>query len=353
MTAERDEKISAFLHRTGWGDAKLSPLAGDASNRRYLRLNRDDVQNVLMDAPPEKGEDCRPFVAMTEWLRSIDLSVPEILAMDLAEGFLILEDLGDALYARHLTASPGDEQAIYAEAIRVLVHLAEHRPPAFIGSGAAQCPLAPYDRATLDREAALLTEWWIPVASGEDTSDDMAAEYKGLVQVATSTVEAGRDVVVLRDYHAENLLWMPDRNGIARVGLLDYQDALAGHAAYDLMSLLEDARRDTSDALQAAMIALYLDMRPDLNAEDFKLAYAALGAQRNLKIVGIFARLAKRDGKAAYLDLIPRVWGHLQRDLAHPALAPLASWIALNVPAPDPTTLARAKVNAKTHEANT
>lgn len=345
MTIERNEEIRAFLKGAGWGDVKLSPLAGDASNRRYLRLDQNGTHTVFMDAPPEKGEDCRPFVAMTEWLRSIGLSAPEVLAMDLDQGFLVLEDLGDALYARHLSTSSQDEPVIYAEAIRVLVHLADYRPPALIGTGKAQCPLRPYDQATLDREAALLTEWWMPIASGKSTPDDLADEFSALVQAASATVEPARDVVVLRDYHAENLLWMPDRGGIARVGLLDYQDALAGHPAYDLVSLLEDARRDTSNDLQTAMVALYLHIRPELDATEFRLAYAALGAQRNLKIIGIFARLAKRDGKAGYLDLIPRVWGHLQRDLAHPSLAPLSTWVRKHVRAPDADTLARAKAN--------
>ncbi len=170
----------------------------------------------------------------------------------------------------------------------------------------------------------------------------MAADYAGLVAEAVAPVAAARDVLVLRDYHAENLLWLPDRAGDARVGLLDYQDALAGHAAYDLVSLLEDARRDTTAELRAAMVAGISPPDPNSTPTPSAPAYAILGAQRNLKIIGIFARLARRDGKPRYLGLIPRVWRHLQRDLDHPSLARLGAWIARHAPAPEPAVLARA-----------
>ncbi len=199
----------------------------------------------------------------------------------------------------------------------------------------------------LAREAALVREWWLPAATGAAPSPELAAEFDGLVAQATATVEPVREVLVLRDYHGDNLIWLPERAGVARIGLLDYQDALAGHAAYDLMSLLEDARRDTSLELREAMIARYLGRRPELDGAAFRAAYAALGAQRNLKIVGIFARLAIRDGKPRYLDLIPRVWGHLMRDLADPALAPLAGWVARHLPPPEPATLARVAAVAR------
>ncbi|MFQ5567270.1 MAG: aminoglycoside phosphotransferase family protein, partial [Paracoccaceae bacterium] len=219
--------------------------------------------------------------------------------------------------------------------------------PAALGPGDCRLELPPYDAAVLAREAALAREWWLPAAAGATPPPDLAAEFDGLIAGATSAVEPVRDVLVLRDYHADNLIWLPGRKGVARAGLLDYQDALAGHAAYDLMSLLEDARRDTSAELREAMIGRYLEQRPELDGEAFRAAYAALGAQRNLKIVGIFARLAIRDGKPRYLDLIPRVWGHLMRDLAHPALAPLAGWVARHLPAPEPAALARVAARAE------
>ncbi|MEM7058650.1 MAG: phosphotransferase [Pseudomonadota bacterium] len=346
MTEDRQAALQSFLQYAGWENAAVRPLAGDASNRRYLRLAKAGKIAVLMDAPPVTGEDCRPFIAMTEWLRASGLSAPEVLAIDLDQGFLVLEDLGDNLFVRRLADTPTDETEIYSVAIRVLARLADLPPPPSIGSDPDKVVLPPYNIAALMREAALLTEWWIPTATGEEVPEDLIAEYTAIVTNTMAPVSNAREVVVLRDYHAENLLWLPDRQDLRRVGLLDYQDALSGHPAYDLVSLLEDARRDTSAALREAMIALYLDMRPDLNPEEFRLAYAILGAQRNMKIVGIFARLAKRDGKAGYLNLIPRVWDHLQRDLAHQALAPLAAWLRDHVPVPDAANLAMAKINA-------
>ena len=382
-----DPRISEFLSAAGWGDSVVARLAGDASNRRYLRVTRGGGTAVLMDASPERGEDVRPFLAVTEWLLGCGLSAPRVLAADANAGLLLLEDLGDDLYARHLARRPADEPALYAAAVDLLAGLAEAPPPLVTatpdptaraalsdrreatplpppppsavggkagrglsppsvrgdGPGAARArplPLLPYDQAALDREAGLFTRWWLPAVA--PVSPGMTEHFAGLVREATAPVAAARDAVVLRDYHAENLLWLPGRAGVARVGLLDYQDALAGHAAYDLVSLLEDARRDTGEALRKAMVARYLAARPELEAEAFRAAYAILGAQRNLKIIGIFARLARRDEKPRYLGLIPRVWEHLQRDFLHPALAPLATWVARYAPAPEPAVLSRA-----------
>ena len=339
--SERDRRIRAFLDAAGWQDAEIAPLAGDASNRRYLRLSAGADRAVLMDAPREKGEDIGPFVAVTGWLRDAGLSAPRLLGVDHAKGFLLLEDLGDALYAREVARDPACEEALYEAAIDVLVHLANQPVPDTMPTGAGAVALPPYDGAVLWREAGLLTEWWLPAATGAPVSRGLEQDYRALIDAATAEVEPDRSVVVLRDYHAENLLWLPERAGIARVGLLDYQDALAGHPAYDLVSLLLDARRDTAPELRCAMLGRYLDARPGLDAAAFRRAYAVLGVQRNLKIVGIFTRLAVRDGKPAYLKLIPRVWGHLAEGLAEPTLAPLADWVARHVPAPEPAVLAR------------
>jgi aminoglycoside/choline kinase family phosphotransferase len=333
-----DPRLAAFLAAAGWGGAAMAPLAGDASNRRYLRVARGGATAVLMDAPPARGEDVRPFVAVTEWLLERGLSAPRVLAAEPQAGLLLLEDLGDDLYARHLARRPSDEAALYGAAVDLLAGFSGAPAPKTIGCAAV--PLAPYDQAALDREAGLFTGWWLPAVT--EVSPGMAEEYVGLLREATAPIATAREVVVLRDYHAENLLWLPGREGAARVGLLDYQDALAGHAAYDLVSLLEDARRDTAPELQETMIARYIAARPGLDVGEFRAAYAILGAQRNLKIIGIFARLARRDGKPRYLPLIPRVWGHLQRDLSHPALARLAAWVARHAPAPAPAVLARA-----------
>ena len=351
--AKRDAELAAFLDAAGWSRQAARPLAGDASNRRYLRLGPEPGRPaaVLMDAPPSSGEDVRPFVAITHWLRQHGFSAPAIAAADPAQGFLLLEDLGDDLYAPLLARAPVLEAELYGVAVDLLAELAAIPAPGEIGPQECRLELPPYDATVLAREAALLCEWWLPAAAGAPPPPDLAAEFDGFVAEATAeataAVEPARDVLVLRDYHADNLIWLPRRRGIARVGLLDYQDALAGHAAYDLMSLLEDARRDTPAELRQAMIARYLGCRPGLDAQAFRAAYSALGAQRNLKIVGIFARLAIRDAKPRYLDLIPRVWGHLMRDLSHPALTPLAGWVARHVPAPEPATLARVAAIAR------
>jgi aminoglycoside/choline kinase family phosphotransferase len=345
---DRNAEIAAFLGSAGWRPEAARPLAGDASNRRYLRLGPDQGRQmaVLMDAPPSRGEDVRSFVAMTHWLRQHGFSAPAIAAADTKRGFLVLEDLGDDLYTSLLGKAPERESALYSVAVDLLAELAAIPAPATLGPEDCRVDLAPYDAAVLAREAALIREWWMP-AAGADCSAELAAEFDALVATATAAFEPARGVVVLRDYHAENLIWLPGRTGKARVGLLDYQDALAGHAAYDLVSLLEDARRDTSTDLREAMLARYLGCWPAQDAEEFRAAYAALGAQRNLKIVGIFARLAIRDGKPRYLELIPRVWGHLMRDLSHPGLAPLAAWVVRHVPPPDAAALVRVAAVAR------
>ena len=344
----RDAELSAFLGAAGWPRQAARPLAGDASNRRYLRLSEPGRGGaVLMDAPPSSGEDVRRFVAMTHWLREHGFCAPAIAAADTARGFVLLEDLGDDLYTRLLAGAPEREAELYRVAVDLLVELAGIPAPDRLGPEDCRVGLPPYDAAVLAREAALVREWWLPAASGATPSPGLAAEFDGLVAEATAALEPVREVLVLRDYHGDNLIWLPARKGVARVGLLDYQDALAGHAAYDLMSLLEDARRDTSAELREAMIGRYLGRRPELDGAAFRAAYAALGAQRNLKIVGIFARLAIRDAKPRYLELIPRVWEHLMRDLEHPALAPLARWVARHLAPPEPATLARVAAVAR------
>ena len=324
----RAARLAAFLAGAGRDAGGLAPLAGDASNRRYLRLSDSRGLAVVMDAPPDRGEDVRPFLAVTEALRARGLSAPAVLAADPDAGLLLLEDLGDALYAS--VAAQAGEGLLYGAAVDLLAG-ALGDPPDW---------LAPYDEAALAAEARLLAEWYLPGA-GAAAGRGMTADFLGLLAEALGPVAQDRSAFVLRDCHAENLIWLPERSGAARVGLLDYQDALAGHPAYDLVSLMEDARRDTAPDLRAAMLARFLARRPDLDPEAFRAACAVLGAQRNLKIVGIFARLARRDAKPRYLGLIPRVWGHLMRDLEHPALAPLAAWMARNVAPPEPAVLAR------------
>ena len=313
-----------FLQRAGWGDAARSKLAGDASFRKYERLNRNGEPAVLMDAPPPQ-EDVRPFTRIARHLDSLGYSAPRILAEDAERGFLLLEDLGDDLFAR-LLKQAGEERGLYEATIDFLLDLHRHPAPA---------DLAPYDETRLIDEAELFTGWYLPALTGRETPDNIRQAFRFLFGILAP--EVGMDavpdkrVLVLRDFHAENLIWLPQRKGPARLGLLDFQDAVAGHPAYDLVSLLEDARRDVDPDLAEAMLQRYI-AGSGVDDTAFRRAYAILGAQRNIRIIGIFTRLWKRDGKPQYQAFMPRMWGLLERDLAHPALADLRSWLDAMVP---------------------
>ncbi|MEL6126813.1 MAG: phosphotransferase [Pseudomonadota bacterium] len=328
----RDAQIDAFLAAAGWGAAERFPLAGDASTRRYTRLRKGDARAMLMDAPfatpvpvptpPYIATDPRPFVAITRSLRALGLSAPEVLAEDLEAGFLLIEDLGHALYASEIAADPALEMPYYAGAIDVLARL--H------GSDAARgFDLPSYDAPTSVFEAALALDWY----AAPDAPVGQADRAEILAEITALTSLDSTVVPVLRDYHAENLLWLPERKDEARVGLLDYQDALMGAPAYDFVSLLEDARRDVSEPVREAMLRRYLDRTGGVEAA-LSAQVARWGAQRNLKILGIFARLNRRDGKPRYLPMLPRVWAHLERDLSHPDLATLSAQVRKVLPPP-------------------
>lgn len=327
---ERDQEIAAFLQSAGWSDATRTPLAGDASARRYDRVTRQKLREdaVLMDAPVSAGENITPFLNIARYLSNAGFSAPAIIAQDTERGLILMEDLGDDLFARVCRANPDLELQLYQAAIDTLVALHRNAPP----------ELQPYSSAVYEREAQLLTDWYLPAATGEATAAQTRSDFTDLIRNACDSLQGDRQVCVLRDYHAENLLWLPDRIGVARVGQLDFQDALLGHPAYDLVSLLEDARRDTASDLRDRMIQRYLD-QSGLDPTVFRQAYATLGAQRNLKIIGIFSRLWRRDGKASYVDLIPRVWQHLQTDLSHPSLDNLRKFIGNHVPEPTSSVL--------------
>ena len=318
--SSREALITHFLEQAGWADAQRSKLAGDASFRRYDRLEGPKGRAVLMDAPPPE-EDIRPFVRVARHLTSLGLGAPRILATDAETGFLLLEDLGDAIFTRVLCEG-ADETVLYSAAIDALALLHKARTPDDI---------PPYDDDLLLFELSLLTDWFMPLA-GLDLSPDGQKEFIRLWEELLPLARAVPDCVVLRDYHADNLLWLPDRSGAASVGQLDFQDAVVGPLAYDIVSLLEDARRDVAPATVPAVIDHYLDQMPDISREAFDTAYAVLGAQRNLKIAGIFCRLLSRDGKAAYQDYMPRVWRHVATDLCHPALEPLSAWLDRWIP---------------------
>ena len=324
-TAEpRDLLLGRFLDAAGWGAAERRVLAADASFRRYDRLWLGERQAVLMDAPPPK-EDVRPFVAVARLLQGLGLSAPRLLAEDAAAGFLLLEDLGDATYTRALAAG-GDETALYALATDTLVTLHRRWRPELAGD------LKPYDWGPLLTEALLLTDWYLPAVTGQATDPAVRADYEAAWRQALAPVAGRRETLVLRDYHVDNLMQLPGRAGVAACGLLDFQDALVGARAYDLVSLLEDARRDVSPAVAAAMLARYLAALPETNRDELWRDYCLLGAQRSAKILGIFTRLDRRDGKSRYLGHIPRLWRLIEGDLRHPALAPVAAWFARHVP---------------------
>ncbi|WP_374145771.1 aminoglycoside phosphotransferase family protein [Sphingomonas sp. 28-63-12] len=300
-----------FLTLHGWGEASILPLAGDASFRRYFRIVAPGRSAVLMDAPPPH-EDPRPFVDIARWLHQRGFAAPAIHALDLVAGLVLIEDFGDDRMREAIDADPARAVPLYESAVDILIGL--HQQP--------QGPLAPYDRAVLQREADLLTEWYCPAVGIDPDQAGYAQAWDQVFDLALADVP----VTVLRDYHAENLM-LKQGGGL---GLLDFQDALAGHPAYDLVSLLQDARRDVEPEIELAMLARY---KAATGAGDaFDAAYHVLGAQRNAKIIGIFTRLWQRDGKLRYPTLCPRVWRYLEQDLAHPALGPVAAWFEARLP---------------------
>jgi N-acetylmuramate 1-kinase len=307
--------IRPFLAAAGWPDAAIEPLPGDASFRRYFRLRRGERTAMLMDAPPPH-EDTAPFLRAAQWLDANGMRAPRILHQDEQRGLVLLEDFGTTRMRDYLDEAPGDENAVYGGAVDALVQL--HRlPPG---------PFPEYDMAVYQREAGLLVDWYCPAQNLGVDGDGYAKAWAEVLTPVVEHQQAG--VTVLRDYHAENIMLL---DGLDRQGLLDFQDALVGHRAYDLVSLLQDARRDVTPELEAEMFDRYC-RAAGTDPEEFRADYARLGAQRNAKIIGIFVRLWRRDGKPHYLSLIPRVWGLLERDLAHPALAPVAGWFDANIP---------------------
>lgn len=317
-----------FLDAHGWGQAERRFLAGDASDRSYDRLEQIGQTCVLMDAPPGKGDDPATFIAIGQHLLDLRLSPPRILAQDLDQGFLLIEDLGDGIFARLLETDPAQELMLYTKATDVLVHLQSHPAAAGLPDLTAQ------DWA---EAAGFALDFYAYGATG--TRPDKQAFTQALTHVMQTHADGPR-VMILRDYHAENLLHLPERQGLESVGILDFQLAQMGQRGYDLVSLLQDARRDVSPAIEAQMIR-HFAQASGLDQKAFATSYAVLGAQRALRILGIFARLCLVAGKPSYLRLIPRVWAQLQSNLAHPALTELRSLCDDLLPPPHDALLER------------
>jgi hypothetical protein len=353
--AERIATIRRFLDATGYAEADRKRIQGDASTRIYERLRIDDRRAILMNAPRRPdglpirdarpysaiahlAEDIVPFVALANGLRQFGFSAPQIYEAEMADGLLIIEDLGSEPVVTGDPAAPIEDR--YSAAVDALIAL--HKLDLV-----ETVPVAPhvshrlpyYDLDSYLIEAELLLDWYLPRLGGA-VSQSIRDSYLSLWREALAVPLETKPTWVLRDFHSPNLIWLPDRTAIARVGVLDFQDALMGPPAYDLASLLQDARVDVPELMEVALLGQYVKQRGEHDAEfdpaNFIQVYATVAAQRASKILGIFSRLDQRDGKPQYLRHIPRVWSYLQRSLAHPALGPLREWYNVNLPAPKP-----------------
>ena len=359
MSSEREAEKSAFLTRAGLADAVRMPLAGDASTRRYERLRAPSGESLIfMDQPPAlESLVCPPaasdeerltlgynaaarlaagsvdaFVATAGYLRRLGLSAPRVLAHDSAAGLAVLEDLGDGLYAT-LIAEGADERPLYEAAVDAQVRMHETIPPDVIEADGASWPLLAYDRLALKVGTDTFLEFWPKFAGIEPFAGDAVAEWHALWDPVFARGEAGAGVFTHRDYHAQNLIWLPERSGVARVGMLDFQDALRAHPAWDLLHLLQDARRDVEPATESAMLDRYLAARPQLDRDAFLADYRALAASNAARILGrVFARQALL-GRPQYRAYMPRTWRYLERDLAAPGMEGLKAWFDRHVPA--------------------
>jgi aminoglycoside/choline kinase family phosphotransferase len=355
---DREAARIAFLQAAGLAHAARQPLPGDASTRRYERLTLPSGQSLmLMDAPPlAESPHCDPawtgeqriaagwnasarlaagrvdaFAATAAYLRSLGLSAPDVLALDAPAGLAVIEDFGDGVFAR-LIEHGEDERTLYFAAIDAQARLHEASPPAILSVDGISWPLLRYDAVALKVGADLFIDWQPQFNPALDFGAEARAEWDTLWAGISAHGEAGASVFAHRDFHAENLLWLPERRGSARVGLIDFQDAVLAHPSWDLHSLLQDARRDVSPELEAAALDRYFSHRPDLDREAFRADYAALAALNEARILGVFARLVVRDGKPRYRQFMPRMWRQMERNLANPALADLKAWFDRHVP---------------------
>ena len=324
----RDEEKAAFLRRAGWAAAERGHLAGDASARSYERLRLGGRTAVLMDSPPGPADDTADFLRIGAHLAGLGLSPPQVLEAEPERGLLLLEDLGDALFTTVLAQEPALEPQLYAAAVDVLLALQQAPPPGGLPDLSARDWAGAADFAA---------QFYAAAVTGTQPE---AGRYTEALKCALETHADAARVLILRDYHAGNLLWLPDRKGAARVGLLDFQQGQQGQQGYDPVSLLQDARRDVAPETEAAGLARFAAGK-GLTVEEMAAGYATLGAQRALRIIGIFARLCTVSGKPGYVALIPRVWRQLMRNLSHPALAGLRREVLALLPEPTEDTLNR------------
>ncbi len=345
--------IRAFLTRFGWAGAERRHLQGDASSRSYERVRRAGATAVLMNHPPEPddasgrarvaaralarlAEGPRPFLAFALGLAAVGVSVPRVLGFDLREGYMLLEDLGSEFCVAGTPPRPVPERWIAA--VELLADLHDRALPTSLpdgDGGVLEIPV--YDRANLEAEVSVFLDWGMPHLLGRPATGEERGAFLALWRPLFDEIVAGPRTWCLRDFHSPNLLWLADRAGLARVGVLDFQDTILGHPAYDVASLAQDARVDVSVELEAATVAAYLAARrrrnPDFDEAGFRRAYGILAAQRNTRILGVFARLKARDGKPHYLAHLPRLWEYLDRVVDEPVLRPLKLWYEKAVPA--------------------
>ncbi|HQU68886.1 MAG TPA: phosphotransferase [Albidovulum sp.] len=325
------EPVAALIASAGWSGARAVPVAGDASARRFTRHLRADGSNaILMDASADPGGSSRRFADLSAWINAQGFSAPHVLAADLPAELLLVEDFGDRLFARLLAEDPTREAELYTATAEFLVAFQRVTPP----SG-----LAPLDGPALANLTRLVIDWYLPGMDAPVTPEALGIPDL-IARLYDDLAGAAPLVTSLRDFHAENVLWLPDRSGPARLGLIDFQDAVTAHPAYDLVSFLQDARRDLSPGTEAAVFDLFCrEAGHDPGA--FRAVYALIGAQRALRILGVFARLIRQAGKRRYAAFFPRVWGHLAANLTHPALAPLSRAIRATLPEPTPARIDR------------
>jgi aminoglycoside/choline kinase family phosphotransferase len=359
LSSDREAAKAAFLAKAGLSSAERRPLPGDASTRRYERLALGDGSTLMfMDAPPlAESKPCPPqageaereamgynamarlaagrvdaFAAASGYLRARGLSAPEVTALDADQGLAVTEDLGDGLFARLIEAGT-EETDLYLAAIEALARLHAETPPEVLEGAGAHWPLLAYDELALKTGADLFVEWAPRFDPRIKLDDEARAEWDALWAPIRKRAAEGASVFTHRDYHAENLLWLADRKGPARVGMIDFQDAVRAHPSWDLHSLLQDARRDVSPELEALALERYFALRPEVDREPFLEDYASLAALNEARILGVFSRLVARDGKPRYTAFMPRMWRQLARNLEAPNMAGLKAWFERHVPA--------------------